>query len=366
MRTGPKPADSLDIKAVVGSPVAAFSAVYLVAVLAASATRVFTSIQHEAGHDVPLLLGSLVAALGSFGGFIIAEADLPVGQISFTLAAVPFVLTGLAAVILFHAHRRSESTRPHWESGDRLLAAASSGMVLLICCLAAWFVADSITSPDGPEMTTNLFLLAAGALAVGTISAAAGRESAHRANPAWLFTFRYVLATGLVPAIVLCTAATITREYGAASWLFVGNIAAAIWAGIHGGLVHWRFDLSPIGGPSESGTDLLVAMRGGPWPFLCLAIGAIAVIVASIAWRRHCAESGRWCLPVAFMCGSVIVLAAGVWASGHVRVGADATHLSAYALYSPINVPIMGAIGWAIDRLARLGYRSEDAVQPQR
>ncbi|WP_206680433.1 hypothetical protein, partial [Flaviflexus huanghaiensis] len=231
--------------------------------------------------------------------------------------------------------------------------------------LAAWFVADAIPTP-GSEVTSNLFLLAAGSLAVGTVASAAGRESAHRANPAWLFTFRYVLATGLAPAIVLCAVLTVTRDSGASSWLFVGNIAASIWSGIHGGLVHWGIDLGAVSGPQDSGTSLLAALPGEPWGIIGPLLGVVAIIIATAQWRRHSRTVGRWCLPLAFMCASLAVLAAGVWATGSVRVGTDSAPVMAYALSSPLNVPVMGFAGWVIDRAARLSYRSETGVQPQR
>ncbi|WP_182354408.1 hypothetical protein [Flaviflexus huanghaiensis] len=118
------------------SPIAAFAGVYVAALIVTSATRLFATIQAETGHAVPVPFGSLIATLNSFGGFIIADASLPVGTLRFTLTAVPFILTALAATILFHANRTSETRRPHWDPADRLLAGACSGMVLLLTCLA--------------------------------------------------------------------------------------------------------------------------------------------------------------------------------------------------------------------------------------
>lgn len=367
MRTAPPPAEELDTKAVVGAPIAAFSAVLLAAIICTAIAGTIPAISEATGQPIPFLLGTLLVTLGAFGGFITGEVSLTLGNVGFTFISVPFIFTALAAIILFRIHRASELKRPHGESADRLLAATCSGMILLICSVFSWFVAE-LLNPDSSRasFTSNVFLLAAGSLALGTIASAAGRDSVHRHNPAWIFTVKYALATGLPIAIVVCAAATISYDSGSSLWLFIGNIAGAVWAAIHGGLVSWNFDLDAVGGPHEGGFSLLIAAQDGIWTIIGLPLGALSIIFATLAWRRQCMSVGRWALPLAFALGAALVLAAGTWASGYVRVGADMSRLSAYALFSPLNVPIMACVGWLIDRLARLGYRSEIAAQPHR
>lgn len=367
MTTAHPPADQLDTKAVIGAPIAAFFAVFFAAIISIGITRTIPAISQATGQDIPFLLGSLLVTLGAFGGFMAGEVSLTVGTVGFTFVSIPFILTALSVIVLFKIHRHSELHRPHHDPADRLIAAACSGMILLICSVFFWFIAD-LLNPDTSRasLTSNVFLLAAGSLAIGTIASVAGRASVHRYNPAWSFTFRYALATGLPVALVACVVLTISYEWGSSSWLLIGNMAAAIWSSLHAGLINWDVSLGALGGPNDSGFHLLLAGYEGIWTIIGLPLGAMAIIFATVAWRKQCMSAAKWALPAAFAVAALFALGAGTWASGYVRVGADASRLSFMALLSPLNVPIMAAIGWLIDRLARLGYRPEHSAQPQR
>ena len=367
MTTARPPADQLDTRTVIGAPLAAFAAVLLAAIVTTGLTGTIAAISAATGQDIPFFLGTLLLTLGAFGGFAAGEVSLSLGTVGFTFVAIPFIYSALGAVVLYRMHRRSELIRPHADAADRLIAAACSGMILLICSVFTWFVAE-LLNPDTSRasLTSNVFLLAAGSLAIGSIASAAGRASVHYRNPAWSFTFRYGLATGLPLALVACVVATMSFEWGSSSWLLIGNMAAVVWAALHAGLIDWNIDLGPLGGPSDSGFQLILTGYEGIWTVVGLPIGALSIITATVLWRRQCMSVSRWALPAAFAVAAILALGAGTWATGYVRVGADTSRLSFMALMSPFNVPIMAGIGWFIDTVARLGYRPDVAVHPQR
>lgn len=345
----------LNLRTVFGAPVLAFFAVLLTSCLTTAATGTMGSISEATGQSIPFALGALLVTLAAFGGLPAGEVNLAVGTVGFTFVAIPFIFTALAAFILFKTHKASELRMPQRDLADRLLSGACSGMTLLLCCVLAWFVAN-ILNPETSRanLTSNVFLLAAGALLVGTVFSTMGRYSAHHHRPAWLFTLKYGLATGIPIALVVCVFLTISYDWGSSSWLLIGNMASGVWAALHAGLLTWSLDLSPLGGPESSGTGLLAAVQTGPWTAIALPLGAIAIIVATLAWRKDCLKSTKWDLPCAFMVVSAVTLAAGTWFSGYVKVAADTSRLSAMLLLSPFNIAIMGCVGLLIDRLARL------------
>lgn len=339
----------------------------LAAIVCMGMTRTVDTISETTGQSIPFFLATLLLTLCAFGGFAAGEVSLTIGTVGFTFVAIPFIFTALAIIVLFRIHRHSEKRTPHRHPADRLIAASCSGMILLICSVISWFIAD-LLNPDTSRvsLTSNVFLLAAGSLAIGTIASIAGRTSVYRTNPAWSFTFKYALATGLPIALVVCVVLTISYDAGSSSWLLIGNMAAGMWSALHAGLITWDISLGALGGPNNSGFHLLLAGYEGVWTVIGFPLGALLIIVATIAWRRQCMDAQRWALPAAFAVAALCTLAAGTWASGYVHVGADTSRLSVMALLSPVNVPIMAGIGWLIDSLARLGYRSDLAAQPQR
>lgn len=349
------PHDRLDAKAVIGAPVAAFLAVLGASIACSLIAGTIPAVSEATGQSIPFFLGALLLTLGAFGGLPAGEISLTLGTVGFTFVIVPLLFTALAAFILYKVHRASELSQPLPDTADRIVAGACSGMVLLVCCVLAWFAA-SLLNPDSSRasLTSNVFILAAGALLVGTVFSAAGRNSTDHRRPAWMFTMRYALATGMPVAIVVCIVMTVSFDWGSSAWLLLGNMVAAIWVGIHGGLLTWQLDLAPLGGPSTSGTGLIIAASEGPWTIIGLPLGAVAIIFATLAWRRECLSQSKWALPCAFAVITAVSLVAGSWFSGYIRVGADTSRLSAMLLLSPFNIAIMGAIGCVIDRLARL------------
>lgn len=365
--TATRPRSSpLEVSTIVGAPVAAYFAVLIAAALATGIAGTIPAISEATGQPIPFTLGALLVSLAAFGGLTAGEVDLAVGTVGFTFVVIPFIFTALAAIILFKCHKASEQKNPCIDNADRLVAGASSGIVLLLTCVIAWFVA-SLLNPETSraDLTSNVFLLAAGALLIGTVFSAMGRYSAHHQRPAWLFAMRYALATGLPIALVTCIVLTVSYDWGPSSWLLLGNLASGVWSAIHAGILTWSVDLGPLGGPDTSGTGLLAALQTGPWTAIALPLGAISIVFATLAWRKECLQSGKWDLPCAFVVLTAVTLVAGTWFSGYVKVASDTSRLSAMLLLSPINIVIMGAVGLLIDRLARL-MATDRPAQPNR
>lgn len=356
------PTPELDAKVMIGAPIAAFTAVVLAGLASCAMSGTIPAVSAATGEPIPFLLGALLVTLGAFGGFVSVDLGSASPAVDLTFLTIPFIFTAVAVMILFRLHRTSEIRQP-LDLPDRLAVCACSGMVLLICSVAAWFLATALDpASERASFSSNVFLLATGSLAIASLAALAGRSSAYRSYPAWSFTSAYCLAAGLPLAIIVCVFLTVSYEWGASSWLLLGNIAVLAWIAILGGVANWDLSLAPLGGPQSSGFNLIIAAHEGIWTIIGLPLGALSIMFATIAWRRSCMTVKRSALPLAFGAVAAGSLVAGTWATGY--AGGEA--VTAIALSSPFNVAIMMGIGWLIDTLARLGYSSELATHAHR
>lgn len=313
------------------------------------------------GQDIPYLLGIVLIALASFGGMPEAHVTFPFGGFGVTFVFFPVLLTALGAYVIYRAHANSEQRRPLFDPADRLINALISGMVLVIAAMALWLIGQLLNPGSASlSLSANVFFMAAGCLILGSWAAMGGRQSVHAQHrrtffKAFSFAFRYGLAVSLPVAMALCVFATITQPWGASSWVLLGNISAAIWAGLHGGLVTWSTKLSTFGGPDSAGTAFIIAFPDGDfWTGVAIIACAISSLIATILWSKSCHLSPRFALPAAMALIATFCLIAGSYTTGYMRIGTDATRFSALLLISPLTIAMAGGIGLAIDTVARL------------
>lgn len=352
----------LDGAVAIGSPLAAFFAVFLASLAITGITGTISSISEATGQDIPFILGALLLTLAAFGGMPEAHLSLTIGSVGLTFALIPFILTALAALIIYKLHNYSESRNTLGDAADQVMNALITGMVLLMCCVASWFIAD-LLNPDTSQasLTSNVFLVAAGSLFIGVGWAMAGRQTLHGSYrrrsvlPAFGFALRYVVIAGLPPALLACFILTVFYDWGASTWLLLGNFVAAGWNGIHGGFVTWSLDLRPLGLPSEDRTVWAPLIPHADWwTGVAVFIGIVAFSAGTYWWSRSCRSCPRWALPVAFATVSIVSLAVGAFATGYVTLGADRGSVTALVSLSPITILITAFVGCCMDTLARL------------
>ena len=355
------PADPLDARAAILAPLGAMGAMIAASLIISAIAGTLDSVAEATGQDIPFLLGGLLLTLGALGGLTEVNLSIPLGDIGLTFVFIPFLLTGFGIAVLFHVHRASERRRPCYSDADRIMNSATSGMILLICSVLLWFL-SAILNPDTSRasLTANVFFLSAGSLLVGTGASYAGRvagaitDRSHLLRPAFVFTLRYILATGLAPAIAAAMVLTFRYEWGASAWLLIGNLTAAAWVALTGGIAHWSLETRAIGGVNASDIVPGVAVpEAGWWTWVLIAAGIGALVAGAFVWSTTAPMVPRYALALAFGTAATVSISAGTYATGYIMVGADAVRLSALGVISPLSIFCSAAVGFLIDALAR-------------